>query len=58
MYMTQANNLDYYEMNDNTMSYYSHEVLGKGQGYLVARASESRTKSWNDILHTMRDDEA
>ena len=58
MYMTQANNLEYYEMNDNTMSYYSHEVLGKGQGYLVARASESRTKSWNDILHTMRDDEA
>ena len=58
MYMTQANNLEFYEMNDNTMSFYSHEVLGQGQSYLVARASESRTKTWNDVLHIMRDDEA
>jgi hypothetical protein len=58
MYLTQANNLEYYEMNDNTMSYYSHEVLGKGQSYLVARASESRTRSWNDVLNTMSNDEA
>ena len=58
MYMTQANNLEHYELNDNTMSFYSHAVLGKWQSYLVVRASESRTKTWNDVMHTMGEMEA
>jgi hypothetical protein len=56
--ITQANNLEHYEMNDNTLAFYSHEVLGQGQQYLVAKTLESRTKSCEDILQLMNDDEA
>ena len=55
---TQANNLEHYEMNDNTQEFYSHEVLGYGQKYLVAKTLQSKTKTWEDILQLMNDDEA
>ena len=45
-------------MNDNTLSFYSHEVLGHGQRYLVAKTLQSKTKTCEDILQLMEDDEA
>ena len=56
--LTQANNLEHYEMNDNTLAFYSHEVLGHGQRYLVAKTLQSKTKTWEDIIQLMDDEEA
>ena len=58
LYRTKDNHLEHYDINDNTLAFYSHEVLGQGQQYLVAKTLESRTKTWEDVLQLMNEDEA
>ena len=31
LYRTKANNLEHYDINENTLAFYLHEVLGQGQ---------------------------
>jgi hypothetical protein len=47
-------NREFYEIDDNTTSYYSHALSGNGQQYLAARSNSfSNRHQWEDVLLSM-----